>query len=203
MACWLSSYGFRQLQATDYTVTISRDVQNHYVGKIGWQGVIKTKFCYEFVTYNQATLRLITSSTGSLIFSSGQQCPVVNVFDPAENIKPASIPISVSSDGDNYYELTDGSFLIKTYGFSFVTNAAATLTLTSPVYGGAVYGGTLKIGNSSPETVTNLYASRQGSVPAPTAPNLTISAFGATPTDVNVGGTSTVVATVMNAGESK
>ena len=68
--------------AADYPVTVSRDAQNYYLDKSGWRGVIKTNYCYQYVTNDQATLRLTTYTTGSLIFSSGTQCPVVNVFDP-------------------------------------------------------------------------------------------------------------------------
>jgi hypothetical protein len=87
-----------------------------------------------------------------------------------------------------------------------VTNAAATLTLPSAGFTvGAVYGGTLKIGNLYPETVTNLYVPKARLLfprPPPTAPNLTISAFSATPTAVNVGAASTLAATVRNVGDS-
>jgi hypothetical protein len=48
-----------------------------------------------------------------LIFTSGQQCPVVNVIEPADNQPAGTFSIRVSSEGDNYYELTDGSALIK------------------------------------------------------------------------------------------
>jgi hypothetical protein len=188
--------------AADYAVNVSRDASNRYVGNYSWNGVIKTTSCYENAFYDQAVLRLTTPSTGTLFFSSGRQCPVLNVFDPAANQPAGTYYVSVNSQGDGYYELTDGSALITTYGYTYGTNVPAMLTLPSPVFDGAVYGGTLKFGSLYPETVTHLYLQRQGSVVAPTAPNLTITAFAATPTAVNVGGTSALTATVRNLGDA-
>ncbi len=101
-------------KAVDYAVTVSQDAQDYYVDQIGT--VIKTQFCYEFVFFYSATLRLTTSSTGSLIFSPTRQCSVLNVFDPAT--EPASKKaVLVNSNADGYYELTDGSYLIKAFGY--------------------------------------------------------------------------------------
>ena len=69
-------------KAVDYAVTVSRDASDYYLGKFSFLGVIKTQICFQFVFFDNATLRLNTSNTGALIFSSGQQCAVTNVFDP-------------------------------------------------------------------------------------------------------------------------
>ena len=149
--------------AIDYAVTVSRDAQDIYVGKVGFQGVIKTQFCFEFVFFDNATLRLTTFSTGILIFSSGRQCSVLNVFDPA-TVAAGNYAVFVNSACDGYYELTDSSFLIKAWGVDAVVGSPATLVLTSAVAGLAF--GTITVANgfSLPVQLSNIYVSRQGAL---------------------------------------
>ena len=146
--------------AVDFAVNVSRDAPNYYVGKSGFQGVIKTQLCFEFVFFDNATLRLTAGNTGTLIFSSGQQCQVMNVFDPA-TVATGNYAVLVNSDLDGYYEVTDGSLLIKALGFDFAFGSSATLALTSAINGLA--SGTITLANSSPRTLTNIYATRQTS----------------------------------------
>ncbi len=185
-------------KAIDYAVTVSRDAQDYYVGKIGYQGVVQTQFCFEFVFFDNATLRLTTPSTGSLIFSSGQQCSVLNVFDPA-TVAAGNYAVNVNSAGDGYYELTDHSYLIKAMGFDFAFGSSATLSVTSAINGLAF--GTIKLASSSfSQPLENIYSGRLSGGGGGGAPNLTISAFSASPTNVSAGGTVNLAATIRNAG---
>ena len=145
-------------KAVDYPVTVSRDASDYYLGKFSFLGVIKTQFCFQFVFFDNATLRLNTSSTGTLIFSSGQQCAVTNVFDPT-SVAAGVYSASVNSNGDGYYEFTDGSFLLKAAGSDFNFGAAATLNLTSAVNGFA--SGTIAVSGKSAQQLSNIYYSRQ------------------------------------------
>lgn len=185
--------------AEDYALTVSRDTQDHYVGQIGYQGVIETQFCYQFVYFDNATLRLTTASTGTLIFSSGQQCPVVNVFDPA-TVAANTYSAFVNSNGDGYYELTDGSALIKAFGIDIAIGASATIVITSAINGAAF--GTITVANSYPQALSRIYVSRQSSSPAPTLPNLVVTSFAATPISVNAGAVATLTAIVKNVGSA-
>jgi uncharacterized protein (DUF2141 family) len=178
--------------AVDYAVTVSRDAQNYYVGKYAWQGVIKTQFCYEYVYYDDATLSLTTSSTGTLIFSSGQQCSVENVFDPA-NYPAGSYTAYVDSDGDGYYEVTDGSFLFKALGVDIAYGSLAEIEITSAINGIAF--GTIKVGNSFARSLTNMYVSWDVNV-SPTNYSLSVSKAGSgsgtvtsNPAGINCGST--------------
>lgn len=69
--------------AQEMPVTVSRDEQNYYEVKDAFRGIIKTRTCFEFVFFDNAILRLISPTIGTLIFSNESECSVANVFNPA------------------------------------------------------------------------------------------------------------------------
>ena len=141
--------------AQEIPVTVSRDEQNYYEVTDAFRGIIKTRNCFEFVFFDSATLRLSSPTTGTLIFSNESQCSVANVFNPA-TVSPGTYEITVTSDGNGYYELLDGSWLIKANGIDFVSGQSAVLVITSAVNG--VASGTITVGSGAARMVTNIYA---------------------------------------------
>ena len=122
------------------------------------------------------------------------------VFDPA-TVAAGNYAVSVDSNGDGYYELTDHSYLIKAIGIDYAFDTSATLAVTSAIDGLAF--GTIKLaGSSFSRQLQNMYVSRTsgGGGGGGGAPNLTISAFSASPTHVIAGETVSLAATIRNAG---
>ena len=169
--------------ATDYSVMVSRDASNYYVDKGSYQGVIRTTGCFEFAFFDAATLQLDTATTGTLLFSSGARCAVVNVYDPG-SVQLGTYNLSVNSNGDGYYELTNGANLIKAIGFQLALAASATVVVTSSSQGFAT--GTLTLAGSSPVFITNIYVRRVAATTTLTTPILTSPADNATITGNSV-----------------
>lgn len=143
------------LWAQDISVSVSRKTSEYYQVHGSSIGILKTSPCFEFVYFSSATLRLFSSTMGSLTFQSGRQCTVVNVFNRA-TVSPGTYAINVNSAGDGFYELTDGSFLIEATGIDFAFGSPATLRIISAVNG--VASGTITISGSSPRSLTYIYA---------------------------------------------
>lgn len=152
-----SSFWAHNIQAQNISVTVSRDASNYYTATGGLTGVIKTQTCFQFVFFNQATLQLFSASTGRLIFSNGQQCNVSNVFEPA-TVSPGGYLVTVNSNSDGYFELTDGSYLVKAFGNTFAFSQSATLNIQSAVNGTA--SGTITLGNSFSYSLANIWWQR-------------------------------------------
>lgn len=145
----------------NFSVTVTRDTSKYYRATGGLTGIIKTQTCLNLASSDQATLQLFTASRGRLIFSNGQECAVVNVFEPA-TLGSGNYGITVNSAVDGYFELTDGSYLIKAIGFEFASYRSATLNIVSAVNGFA--SGVLDLGGFAQYSLTNIWWQRPSSV---------------------------------------
>lgn len=149
------------VQAQNFSVTVSRDANNYYTANGGLTGVIKTQICSQFVSFDRALLQLFSASIGKLTFSNGQECTVVNVFEPA-TVSPGTYNVTVNSDANGYFEFTDGSFLIKANGSQSANFQRATLNIQSAINGSAA--GTIDLGTFFPFPLTNIWWQRSPSV---------------------------------------
>lgn len=155
-------------KAVDYSVLVSRDASGYYVDKGSSKWVIRTSSCFESVFFDSATLRLVGSSFGTIIFSNGNQCAVNNVYVPA-TVNTGTYNVTVNSNVDGWYEFSDQSFLVKAIGFEFAFYAPATLVVNASSNGFA--SGTIKLQSGLvANTITDLFVQRTAIGPPPSAP---------------------------------
>lgn len=62
-----------------YSVTVTREKQDWY-SVLGYNGYIKTAYCYEYQYYDNATLSIDTLGTGTLTFSNKSTCDVAGYY---------------------------------------------------------------------------------------------------------------------------
>lgn len=98
--------------AGDYDVTVTREGPNVY-RVAGKDAYIRTRYCYEYV-YSEDSLLRMEGRSGTLLFlEDKEQCDVEGVYTPA-NVSPGKYDVAVSQEGDDWYEVADGSVVIKT-----------------------------------------------------------------------------------------
>ena len=98
--------------ADDYQVSITRKGSNLY--KVTGKDIyIFTRYCYEYVYYEDAILRM-NGYLGEIIFlDEGEKCDVKAVYGPAE-IKPGTYKVTISHESDDWYEIFGTDSFIKT-----------------------------------------------------------------------------------------
>ncbi len=98
--------------ADDYKVSVTRRDSNLY--KVTGKDIyIHTRYCYEYVYYEDAILKM-NGYTGEIIFlEEGEKCDVRAVFGPAE-IEPGTYKVTISRESDNWYEIFGTDIFIKT-----------------------------------------------------------------------------------------
>lgn len=98
--------------ADDYKVSVTRKGSNLY--KVTGKDIyIYTRYCYEYVYYEDALLRM-NGYTGEIIFlEEGEKCDVVAVFGPAE-IDPGTYKVTISYESDDWYKILGMDIFIKT-----------------------------------------------------------------------------------------
>lgn len=98
--------------ADDYQVSVTRKGSNLY--KVTGKDIyINTRYCYEYVYYEDAILSM-NGYIGEIIFlNEGEKCDVKAVYGPAE-IKPGTYKVTISRKSDNWYEIFGTDTFIKT-----------------------------------------------------------------------------------------
>ena len=98
--------------ADDYQVSVTRKGSNLY--KVTGKDIyIFTRYCYEYVYYEDAILRM-NGYLGEIIFlDEGKKCDVKAVYGPAE-IKPGTYKVTISHESDDWYEIFGTDSFIKT-----------------------------------------------------------------------------------------
>lgn len=144
--------------AQDYSVTVSYEANNYYRASGALTGIIKTALCSNLTLFSQATLRLITATTGTLTFGDGTQCAVANVFVPA-TVSPGTYSATVNITG-NYFEFIDGSYLVRASTAWNGFGQSVSIRIDSAINGIAV--GSITIGNLFPFSLTNIWKRREG-----------------------------------------
>lgn len=98
--------------ADDYRVSVTRKGSNLY--KVTGKNIyIHTRYCYEYVYYGDAILRM-SGYSGEIVFlDEGKKCGVKAVYGPAE-IKPGTYKVTISRESDDWYEIFGTDTFIKT-----------------------------------------------------------------------------------------
>lgn len=106
--------------AASYQLSVTREGSNLY--RVDGQDIyVETRFCYEHVYYQNATLsgsgqygEITFESPGySSSIRSPKKCDVVGRFG-AISVNPGSYEVTVSRESDDWYEVLEASIFIKT-----------------------------------------------------------------------------------------
>jgi hypothetical protein len=112
------------ISADDYRISVSREDANLYK-VIGEDILILTQYCYEYVYYEDALLRM-NGYSGEIVFlNSGNKCNVKAVYGPAD-IRPGTYEIQLNRESDNWYMVCGTKLFIKTgfcMSFGFMEDA--------------------------------------------------------------------------------
>jgi len=99
--------------AGDYSLSVTRKGQNSY--KVDSKQVyVHTKYCYEYVYYDDAVLRM-DGRKGTIVFSDGEDCQVDGVFELLDQ-NPGNYDVNISHEEDDWYEVYAQDLFIKTSG---------------------------------------------------------------------------------------
>lgn len=98
--------------AANYEVSVTRDGSNLYRAD-GRDLLIHTRYCYEYVYYEDVLLRMWGSSGEIIFLDSGGKCDVTGVY--ARNDQSAGrYTVTVSHEDDDWYEVWGTDIYIKT-----------------------------------------------------------------------------------------
>ena len=127
--------------ADNYEVSVTRKGSNLY--KVDGKSIlIQTRYCYEYVYYEDSFLKM-NGYFGEIIFTdSGGKCDVKAVYGPS-NQKAGKYAVKISRESDNWYEIWGQGIYIKTsICLSLALVKEAFLVLNASGYG------TLYVGNN-------------------------------------------------------
>ncbi len=128
------------VMANNYEVSVTRKGSNIY--KINSaDAFIQTKHCYEHVYGENAFLKM-HGRYGEIIFlDSGGKCDVKGVYSKV-NQPSGKYKVSVSQDGDNWYEIWGQNLYIKTdMCLSLALGEEAILSISAQGFGTMYVGG--------------------------------------------------------------
>jgi len=99
--------------ADEYRITVSRIDANRYSVQ-GQSVVIQTKFCYEYVYFEDAILRM-HGFTGRISFlDSGGVCDVEAVLSRTD-LDPGTYSVAVTHEDDNWYSVLNTNIYLETF----------------------------------------------------------------------------------------
>lgn len=99
-------------QSAAYEVNVTRQDANLYEAT-GSKVLITTRYCYEYVYYEDAILRT-SGRGGQLIFlSTRESCDVAGLFG-STSIEPGRYQVSVTRESDNWYSIIGVDAFIRT-----------------------------------------------------------------------------------------
>lgn len=120
--------------ADDYSVTVTREDSNIYKVSSS-EIIINTRYCYEYVYYEDSVLRLNGYSSELLFLDSDASCDVSAVY---EQVSQASgdYSVTVSHEDDDWYEVWGQNLYIRTsLCLSLALGEEAVLSLQSGGFG--------------------------------------------------------------------
>lgn len=120
--------------ADNYDVSVTRDGNNLY--KVdGKNIVIHTRYCYEYVYYEESFLRM-EGYQGEIIFTdSGGKCDVNGVYGQSEQAA-GDYSVTLNREDDDWYEIWGQGLYIKTSAcLSLALGEDAILSLSGGGYG--------------------------------------------------------------------
>jgi hypothetical protein len=120
--------------AGDYDLSVTRKGSNLY--KVDGKDIyIHTRYCYEYVYYEDSLLRM-SGTTGKIVFiDEGSSCDVKAVYGDS-GTAPGKYKVSVSREDDDWYEVFGTDTYIKTSAcLSLALGDDAILNLSGPGYG--------------------------------------------------------------------
>lgn len=120
--------------AGDYDLSVTRKGSNLY--KVDGKDIyIHTRYCYEYVYYEDSLLRM-SGTTGKIVFiDEGSSCDVKAVYGDS-GTAPGKYKVSVSREDDDWYEVFGTDTYIKTSAcLSLSLGDDAILDLSGPGYG--------------------------------------------------------------------
>jgi hypothetical protein len=98
--------------AADYSVNVTRKGANLYQ-VTGKNIYIQTRYCYEYVYYSDAILRMQGYSGEIIFLNEGKKCDVKGVYGSTD-LKPGTYQVTVSREADDWYEILGMDAFIKT-----------------------------------------------------------------------------------------
>jgi hypothetical protein len=133
-------------------VTVTRRASNLY--EINSENAYaETTFCFEFASFERATLAM-EGTVGELTFlSSGQKCGVRGVYSPIV-LGAGSYLVQVTREADDWYSLLVDFRLRTQFCFEFAFSSQATLVWNSFLTGRLIFPG------GSECSVTGVYSRR-------------------------------------------
>ncbi|MEQ6888591.1 hypothetical protein ABE957_07880 [Halomonas sp. CS7] len=120
--------------ADNYGVSVTRKGSNLY--KIDGKNIlIHTRYCYEYVYYEESFLRMYGHS-GEIIFTdSGGKCDVKAVYGQSEQ-EAGNYSVIINQEDDDWYEIWGQGIYIKTSAcLSLALGEDAVLALSAGGYG--------------------------------------------------------------------
>lgn len=120
--------------ASNYEVSVTRKGSNLY--KVDGKDIyIHTRYCYEYVHYENSFLKM-GGYSGEIIFTdSGGKCDVKAVYGHSEQ-KAGKYSLTINQEEDDWYEVYGQDIYIKTSGcLSLALGDEAVLSLRNGGYG--------------------------------------------------------------------
>jgi hypothetical protein len=120
--------------AGSYDISVTRKGSNLY--KVDGENIfIHTRYCYEYVYYENSFLRM-NGYSGEIIFTdSGGKCDVKEVYGPSDQVA-GKYSVTISREDDDWYEVWGQGTYIKTKGcLDLAFGESAVLVLTAGGYG--------------------------------------------------------------------
>lgn len=122
------------VNADNYDVSVTRKGSNLY--KVDGKDIlVQTRYCYEYVYYEESFLKM-NGYSGEIIFTdSGGKCDVKAVYSTIEQ-EAGKYSVSISQESDDWYEVWGEGLYLKTSScLSLALGEEATLVLSSSGYG--------------------------------------------------------------------
>jgi len=122
------------VNADNYEVSVTRKGSNLY--KVDGKDIlIQTRYCYEYVYYEESFLKM-NGYSGEIIFTdSGSRCDVKGVYGSSEK-EAGKYSVTISQEADDWYEVWGEGLYIKTSScLSLALVEDAILALSSGGYG--------------------------------------------------------------------
>lgn len=100
------------VQADDYQVSVSREGRNIYK-VVGKEIYIHTRYCYEYVSYEDSLLRMAGTSGKIVFLDSESSCDVKGVYTQL-GLDAGNYEVTVSHEDDDWYEVFGTDTYVKT-----------------------------------------------------------------------------------------
>ena len=120
--------------AENYDISVTRKGSNLY--KVDGKNIfIHTRYCYEYVYYEESFLRM-SGYSGEIIFTdSGGKCDVKAVYGPTEQ-EAGNYAVTINREEDDWYEIWGKGVYIRTSAcLSLALIEDAVLSLRAGGYG--------------------------------------------------------------------